>query len=305
MTKYVLRPEEILPQTTVRCALLWIGLNQYPDEFINKDNWEFDPMAEYASYGVNLDREWWEETDENPYINPHGLIYTNILSCFTKENDNKIDTATHKLFASFSSSKIKIYGVKPIYYESKELYIEHAKNAEESFRKESSENEFTGSYAEEMISNIKNWANQILLFEYEEIDPAKIKYSDFNWNNETLSFENSTYKKLIVSTDDLFNEYPLVFTQSQKVKFGANNYFINDDDNEIDIKRGRRPILSLTQKDQLLVFAKNLIKNNHKISDKELINKSIYWIFTTFNIRIAFTTMRDYLIPITKKAKIN
>lgn len=305
MTKYVLRPEEILPQTTLRCALLWIGLNQYPDEFINKDSWEYDPMAEYASYGINLDRKWWEEKDENPYVNPHGLIYTRLLSCLTKENDNKIDTATHKLFAAFSDSKIKIYGVKPIYYESEQSYIEHAKDIEESFKKEFSEDEFADFYAEEVISNIKNWDNQILLFEYKEITPAKVKYDDFDWNNEVLSVENNIYKKLIVSTDDLFNEYPLVFTQSQKVKFGANNYFINDDDNEIDIKRGRKPILSSTQKDQLLFFAKNLIANNHKISDKELINQSITWLFTTFNIRMAFTTMRDYLIPITKKAKIS
>lgn len=259
MTKYVLRPQLILPQIVLEKALHWIAFKYYPDEFYDKDNKDFTYLDYTAS---DLDTTGMDDDTFNYDIDGlnHFLMFkTDLLNEF--ENPSmEYENAKHKLFSLFSENKIQLYGAKRV-----------------------SDDEFFG-------------------YEYESLSPKGVQYNDFDWCTMSLNIGNTTYRYLLVSTDDLFDVYPLSFSKSQKVQFAANNYFMDTSDNDevqIDKTRGRKPKLAPNEIAMVVSYFQKILLETPNKNDTFYIQSCISWAEKHFkNISIPRETMRGWLINI-------
>ena len=133
--------------------------------------------------------------------------------------------------------------------------------------------------------------------EYVQIPTEHLKYSDFDWENAILHTNDTKYIELIVLTEDLFDTYPVNQELSSLVTYGANNYFLDDENNnEVKLSnRGRKPKLSPTQTISLGAHATKYIQNNPDSSKTSLIYECISYSKKEFDENIPVSTMKDYL----------
>lgn len=136
--------------------------------------------------------------------------------------------------------------------------------------------------------------------DYDIIDPTLLKYSDFDWFNARLIIDEQKYAELLIDTQGLFEAYPVILTQSNFVSYGANNYFIDDtNNNEVKIEiRGRRPKLSPEQIAAVGARAKDYLQKNPDAPKKALVFDCINYVYKKFGISVPESTMKDYLSKI-------
>lgn len=141
--------------------------------------------------------------------------------------------------------------------------------------------------------------------EYIQISNKNLKYADFDWENAILHTNNTKYIELIVLTEDLFNTYPVTQELSSLVTYGANNYFLDDkNNNEIKLyNRGRKPKLPPEQIISIGVHATKYIQSNPDSSKTSVIYECISYANKEFGITIPVSTMKDYLKTINMDEK--
>ena len=141
--------------------------------------------------------------------------------------------------------------------------------------------------------------------EYIQIPHESLKYADFDWENAILHTNNNKYIELIVLTEDLFNTYPVTQELSSLVTYGANNYFLDDkNNNEVKLSnRGRKPKLSPEQIVSIGAHATKYIQNNPDLSKTSLVYECISYSKKEFGENIPVSTMKDYLKAINMDEK--
>lgn len=276
MAQYVLRPEMILPQTSLTDAIYWIAFEAFPKTFYDIEH----PYIRYKSIEIG-GKHGIETLLSTSIINQDVIKRFNLPEnpfaqmsmgqpVFTSEASEKISKiltdATHIFFEAFKTKKIRLFGAEQkdnrIFYTESEEYI--------------------------------------------KILPGKIKYEDFDWGLMTVTKENKhiIFDSLLISTDELFKICPLKLLQSQEVKLAANNYFIDDTDNkEIIIKQGRKSTLQPSEISLVAVHCKKLMDEKPNQQQKFYIHACISWAKDTFGVLLPYQTIRGWLIDILTKQK--
>lgn len=267
MAKYLLSPTRIEPQVSLFQALYWIAFGYFPKSFHDIE----DHMEIWARFCIDPAH--------------YDFVSYDLLERFNIPSDHLLLNSRKQFFPS------------DYCYEQMDKFTKNALCTLYSLFK----NKKIRMYATEITGMFSSEA-------FLEVSPDNVNFTDiklFNKGEPIIKSGEKTFYNILVSTDDLFKEFPLKYSSSNKVKFAADHYFVDDDNNkEVSLNNpGRKPLFTQEQIIEILKFAESFITNDPKALDQTVIHSSIDWAKENFAIKAGFTTMKDYLSPVIKKRK--
>ena len=257
MAKYLLTPTFIGSEVSLFAAIYWIAFEYFPRKFYNLPH-DIEIWANFYIETPHYDYLSYSLLEKLGIPDKHMILNSHMKFIPDEYCQEQLKKAQEEAF-------LKIYTL----FQEKKLRIYATQNS-----------------------------GQISDIDFKKLNPKLLKFSDFDiFSNEQPIIKNKKkiYHNILVSLDDLLKVFPLRYTISSRVKYAANQYFVDDNSNSEISFPGRKHLLSDSQLSKIYKFLDKETTKNPNAKQKEYIYNCITFVKQKFNIDISFTTMRDYI----------
>ena len=235
MAKYLLTPTFIGSEVSLFAAIYWIAFEYFPRKFYNLPhdieiwaNFYIEtPHYDYLSYSL---LEKLGIPDKHMILNSHMKF---IPDEYCQEQLKKAqEEAFLKIYTLFQEKKLRLYATQ-----------NSGQISDIDFKKTINETEYP--YLSKYTHPVKKPTREIIGREQPIIKNKK-----------------KIYHNILVSLDDLLKVFPLRYTISSRVKYAANQYFVDDNSNSEISFPGRKHLLSDSQLSKIYKFLDKETKKN-------------------------------------------